>query len=252
MKKRDILRNIICLVVGGLIGTTIALPAKYPEVRNHIAQAWTDFQLAEETIKVNLNLASMRLPESNADHGDTLEEVISGLRDEDYEYIVAFYGDSKLFEVTNFDEGRVTYDCSWPKSLATEMITVHNHPSVGYSFSYTDLDGFCRCQLYNTAIVVSDDAVYTLSASEGWPTPKELKNYLYARFGVDFRSDEQIAPTILADLERKGYVIVRRDGSSIGVGLTSKTVSELAEYFGLTYTVEYSYDETGTTSETSD
>ena len=245
MKKHSFLSNVVSLAIGGIIGMAIALPARSPEIRHQLVHAWTDIRAAEEAFKANLDLACMILPESNANHGGTLEEVISGIRDEEYEYAAVFYGERKLFEVTDHEENRVTYSCLWLSSLAPDMIDLHNHPSIGYSFSYTDLDSLCRNQLSWTSIVASRNAIYTLSTSCGWPTRRELQSYFLVKFGIDFESGEEISASLLAGLERSGYIIVRskRDGIGIGIGFTSKTISEFAEFFDLDYMVEYLPDE---------
>lgn len=238
-RRRKPLANTIYLVVGLVIGAAIALPLKYPEIREHAIQAWADAKSTGREIETSLNLAMMTLPESNADHGDTMDEVILGIYDEEYEYVAGFYGDRKLFEFTTYDRRHTSFKCQWSADLVPDMTELHSHPLPGYSFSYVDLEGLCQNQLFGRSIIAGcDGLVYTLSAPDGWPTQEELKAYFEARFGIDFTSDDLVAPTVLDKLERKGYVLTRREGSTIYIGFTSKTVSEFADHFDLVYTVE--------------
>ena len=208
-------------------------------MRDYIGQPCTNVWVIKESVRLDSALALMTLPESNANHGDTLEDVILGICNEEHEYIAVFYGEYKLFEVHDQDEKGVTFSCNWPKSFATDMVALHNHPLPGvYSFSYRDLEGLCRNQLFATAMVVSGNVIYTLSAPDGWPTPEELSDYFDDHFGINFEPDGQTSTTVLADLERMGYLIVRYEGSTLNIGFTSKIVSEFAEYFGLIYEVE--------------
>lgn len=239
MKKHSILSNIVCLFIGGIVGTVIALLVKVPDMRDYIVQAWANVLAIEESVRLDSALALMTLPESNADHGDTLEDVTLGICDEEYEYVAVFYGEYKLFEVTDYDEEGATFSCNWPKSFATDMVVLHNHPLPGvYSFSYRDLEGLCRNRLFATAMVVSGNTIYTLSAPDGWPTPEELSDYFDDYFGIDFGPDGQTNLRVLVDLERNGYVVMRYEGSTLNVGFTSKIISEFAEYFSLIYEVE--------------
>lgn len=238
MKRRNNLGNIFYLIIGLIVGTAITLPIKYPEIRERAVQAWSDAQSTGREIETSLNLALMTLPESNADHGDGINEVILGIYDEEYEYVAGFYGESKLFELTTYDRRHTSFKCWWSTDLASDMTELHNHPLSGYSFSYADLNDLCKNQLFGRAIAVDcDGAVYILTAPDGWPTPKELKSFFETYLGIDFTSDTLIAPTVLDTLERKGFILVRREGSMVYIGLTSRTISEFAKNFGLIYSV---------------
>ncbi len=252
MKRRSIASNVVSLFIGGFIGLAIALPIRYPAVKDSIAQAWTNIQACKTQIQLDyeleLNWELIALPESNADHGETLAEVMCGISTEEYEHVAVFYGTRKLFEVTSFDPGQVKTDYSWPNSMAPNMTELHNHPLLDYSFSYVDLNELCRYCSFGTSIVVTADMVYTLSAPDGWPTQSELKTFFNDHFGINLASDHpEITPTLLADLQRKGYLIVTREGNTISIGLTSKTVAEYADYFDLIYTVEPLSGESGST-----
>lgn len=186
--------------------------------------------------------SAILLPVSNADHGNTLKEVLYGIRYEKHEYAVAFYGERKMFEFTGDSEADVNFSAWWPEEMTKEMVGVHNHPLVG-SFSYTDLEMLCRTRLYGSAIVVDSENVYRITAPDGWPTQEELQKYFSDRFGFEFLNSPEaracinLDPEKLDDLARDGYFIVvsRETGT---VSFTSKLIEEYAEWFGLDYTVE--------------
>lgn len=179
--------------------------------------------------------------ESNADHGDTLEEVMLGISNETYEYEAIFYGERKIAEFTDYDKKKTSFSCQWSDALAADMIAVHNHP-LDCAFSYQDLDGFCRYQYAGTGIVVSSDTKYTLSAPDGWPSADELASYFATEYGfnTDFDADTCIV-RVHVDYDRleqmycDGYAI---PFSANSFGLTGKAISEFADSLGLIYTEE--------------
>lgn len=223
--KRKVMNAVKGVIVGLVMGGLVVCPAAY------------GMTPAQDVTKPEI-----LLPESNANHGNTLKEVLSGIRYEKHEYAVAFYGEHKVFEFTDNDDDSVDFSAWWPEEIAEGMVGVHNHPLVG-SLSYTDLEMLCRTRLYRAAIIVDSENVYQLSAPDEWPTQEELQKYFDDRFGFEFlNSPEERAcinldPEKFDDLVRDGYffVVSRENGA---VNFTSKLIEEYAEWFGLDYTVE--------------
>lgn len=118
---------------------------------------------------------------SNSDHGETLVEVMEGIREEDYEIIAFFTEDGeKLFEHTDHDGTRVSVDDVHLRFLDRyeNVIVVHNHPVEGEaSFSSADLDLLASVQA-KYGIVVSRNDNYVVFPNGKWPKPEKLTDYI--------------------------------------------------------------------------
>lgn len=248
MRVRKLRENIPSLLIGGVIGVLIALPVNLPRIQKQAEQVRGEVRSGVEVTLPDADFTILDLSESNADHGDTLEEVMEGIRYEEYEHKAVFYDGHKLFETTDFDPWGVSYFFSYitpyQDEVRAKMVDLHNHPLPNYSFSYIDLKDLFLHKHVDTSIVVTCDANYILTAPRGgWPELSELRAFFKKRFKIDF-SDDDLSDSercSLVVMEDSGYVILMAsdDGLGVEVGFTSKLILELANYFGLVYRVEY-------------
>lgn len=99
-----------------------------------------------------------------ANHGETIEEVISNIRYEPVEYLAIFdQNGKKLGETTNLNPESVTPDAALWKYVRDHpgCIKVHNHPNVNGAFSANDFSAAIRAGASKT-IVIAAGMVYTL------------------------------------------------------------------------------------------
>lgn len=190
---------------------------------------------------------------SNADHGDTLEEVMLGIKEEPYEYHAEFINGTKVYEVTNYSTTRVTYYSGLQANGDDYCVDIHNHPTIDgeseCSFSYTDLMTFCRSDnaIFDQHIVVTSDHIHMLEAPNGWPTQDDIALYFIEHYNLSFgssghvQSGYAVTPQQLNNLCTDSKVHIFREEDGYSFGFTPIMVSELANYFGLIYTVQ-TYD----------
>lgn len=151
-----------------------------------------------------------------ADHGDTLAEVIVRLHHQPVEYSAHFGPNrQKITEQTILNTGR----CVTKWTLPTETISVHNHPDGDFCHSSTDFYSFLTCRK-NKSIVVAAKHIYTLEKSTAASTdidPNEVK----ARVQAAYAGVAKVAP----------------QGEELAIAYLGACVA-LAEEYGLRLTVE--------------
>lgn len=177
------------------------------------------------------------IPASNANHGQTLEEVISEIKNEEYEYTAMFCGTSKLFEVTDYNPHYTTFS---DFNIPDGSITVHNHPAGG-TYSINDLMMLCRPDCYGIteSIIVSVDSMHYLKAPNGWPSQEELASFILQRYHLEvvpYGDGWAFAGAKLAFQRFYSY------GYAIPTNMSCisqpKLISEIADHFGLIYVVK--------------
>lgn len=245
MRRRSFRDNLASLAIGIVIGAAITLPVKAPVIGDYARQKWSEWQYEIEITILGVDFTN--LSESNADHGDTLEEVIDGIHDTAYEHEAVFYGERKLFEVTSFNPDRVaflfSYWCpSWQRdTVESKIIDLHNHPESDLSFSYGDLERIFYDRYARRYMIVALEHVYTLIVPDDWqPKEDELDAYFRDHFGVDLSEEITSMDQYrkLISMEDEGYITLTKGEGYLGIGFTSKLIAELADYFGLIYEVE--------------
>lgn len=198
-------------------------------------------------------LACQIVCRSNADHGETMAEVISLIKDEPCEYYAKFVNGVKIFEYTNDVVNSVTlkdYSALFIKE-SDYCVDIHNHPLLGdgsdYSFSYGDLSTFFDPinQYIDQHIVVSASRVHILEAPNGWPSQDDLTQFFDDQYNwhIDYNprdeSHSDISVQQLQWLQDEGKIVIDQKGNVIiGIGFTSKMIAEIADHFGLIYTVK--------------
>lgn len=159
---------------------------------------------------------------SNVDHGNTLAEVMEGLRREDVEVLAAFTSNGKkLFEYTESKKKNVRIQERHEKLLDDYegLIILHNHPTAEEaSFSSSDL----KCLAERNAaygIVVSKNRSYVLAANGRWGWASQITEY------IERRSDQ-----------KKKLLVEDEKGESFITHVTDKSImSGVAEEFGMEY-----------------
>lgn len=116
---------------------------------------------------------------SNADHGDTLDEFLTSVCDEEYEFFAFFdLNENKLFEYTNYDKHQVSLPTAYLNAATflnpRGIIVAHNHPEDNAAHSINDIIFSMEHNQILTSIVVSSHKVYTLSAPNGWPNVRDF------------------------------------------------------------------------------
>ena len=96
---------------------------------------------------------------SNADHGDTLDEFLTSVCDEEYEFFAFF----------DLNENNAATFLN-PRGI----IVAHNHPEDNAAHSINDIIFSMEHNQILTSIVVSSHKVYTLSAPNGWPNVRDF------------------------------------------------------------------------------
>jgi len=118
---------------------------------------------------------------SNIDHGDTLAEVMEGIRQEDFEVTAVFTADGeKLFEHTNYSGDNVQLDVEYVRLMHQYkgIIRLHNHPLACHaSFSRNDLKNLANCQA-GYGIVVTKNETYVVTPNHEWPPVDELDAFM--------------------------------------------------------------------------
>lgn len=111
---------------------------------------------ARDVIKSRLDRAKKDLPDVlqepiDANHGDTLDEVILNLRDEKVEFLAIFYQcGAKVIEQTEFSPNSVYTKLSDQEG----MMTIHNHPPLGiHPFSMPDLANIAYYNRYKSMVL---------------------------------------------------------------------------------------------------
>lgn len=118
---------------------------------------------------------------SNIDHGDTLTEVMEGIRQEDFEVTAVFTADGeKLFEYTSYSGDNVQLSIEHMNLMRQYdgFIRLHNHPlSCHASFSRNDLGNLAK---YRTGygIIVSKNATYVVTPNRKWPSVDEIDSFM--------------------------------------------------------------------------
>lgn len=113
-------------------------------------------------------------------HGDTLAEVLSNIRDEDYEFFAAFDRDNKkIYEYTSKNRDSVELTESMLNDFCEQggITIAHNHPDHNAPFSVSDLhtSGIWQAEV---SIVVTTDYDYYLVAPNGkWPSRSEIHDW---------------------------------------------------------------------------
>lgn len=138
-----------------------------------------DFSLGE-TPTVEISLEEF----NNIDHGDTLAEVMEGIRAEDFEVTAVFTADGeKLFEHTDYRTFKVETDVPRLRMMRQykNLIFLHNHPvQEKASFSSLDLDMLADFQA-GAGIVVSKNDTYVIIPNRKWPTKEEIAQFVRDR-----------------------------------------------------------------------
>lgn len=215
---------LVCVVMLSLVGLLLIL-AGYDKM---IMQSLNTVVGGED---VATTIGEPNLPESNADHGDTLRDVMWGIRNEETEFLVIFDGTEKTLEYTNGSNHEVVIEVNKDLILGEGSILLHNHPIAEASFSLTDFGTFAKWQV-EEAVVVTSTRTFRLTAPNGWPTAEEIDGFLDENWKKDFGSMEQEGLT--------GSVIeTNEDGESERFWYSkSPLIERIAEEFGLVYTVE--------------
>lgn len=118
---------------------------------------------------------------SNINHGDTLAEVMEGIRQEDFEVTAVFTADGKkLFERTNYSKDHVELDVECVRLMLQHdgIIRLHNHPLVKHaSFSREDLKNLANCAV-GYGIVVSKNTTSVVTPNHEWPSADEIDTFM--------------------------------------------------------------------------
>ncbi len=173
---------------------------------------------------------------ANADHGNTIAEVMAGIRDEEYEILAVFdQNETKLVEYSSHSTRQVVLPEEALASLeqAEQLTFVHNHPDDGRNatFSTTDLVEAARCEVAQT-IVVSGDYIYSIRpGAGGWPDYRLIRNYGNS-FADQWKTDEA-GGMFMVEIE------VDDDGRRIAsLKSTDELIKAFVAKFGLIYTIE--------------
>lgn len=169
---------------------------------------------------------------SNIDHGETLAEVMDGIRSEDFEVTAAFTADGvKLFEYTDYSSTSVEVTDAHARLMRRQdkLIFVHNHPVWDEApFSSSDLEKLVYYDA-SVGVVVSKADTYVIMPRHGWPAPNQISDFI--------REHSDLTATIWF----QGV-----DGTADDVRVTTKKLLELvAEEFDLCY---YEWDNSIVTS----
>lgn len=146
---------------------------------------WSKLRTEDSSNKVNLDedvdtevpLESL----SNIDHGDTLAEVMEGIRREDFEVTAVFTADGeKLFEYTSYSGDNVQLSAEHVQLMRKYdgIIRLHNHPLECHaSFSRSDLESLVGCHA-GYGIIVSKNATYVVTPNRKWPSVDEIDTFM--------------------------------------------------------------------------
>lgn len=122
---------------------------------------------------------------SNADHGETWEEVTESLRQDTTETMIFFDKKlNKLLEITSNDNAFVALDDGLMKGLTffDDMTWVHNHPNGDSTFSDADIYTPCAEDFryrVKEIVVISESYIYRLERkADCWPSQDEAQEYL--------------------------------------------------------------------------
>ncbi len=130
-----------------------------------------------EDIEAEASLDSL----SNIDHGDTLAEVMEGIRREDFEVTAVFTADGeKLFEYTSYSGDNVQLSAEHVQLMRKYdgIIRLHNHPLECHaSFSRSDLESLVGCHA-GYGIIVSRNATYVVTPNRKWPSVDEIDAFM--------------------------------------------------------------------------
>lgn len=118
---------------------------------------------------------------SNIDHGDSLSEVMEGIRQEDFEVTAVFTADGeKLFEHTSYSGNNVQLSAEHVQLMRKYdgIIRLHNHPLECHaSFSRSDLESLVGCHA-GYGIIVSKNATYVVTPNRKWPSVDEIDTFM--------------------------------------------------------------------------
>ena len=118
---------------------------------------------------------------SNIDHGDSLAEVMEGIRQEDFEVTAVFTADGeKLFEYTSYSGDNVQLSAEHVQLMRKHdgIIRLHNHPLECHaSFSRSDLESLVGCHA-GYGIIVSRNATYVVTPNRKWPSVDEIDTFM--------------------------------------------------------------------------
>lgn len=180
---------------------------------------------------------------SDANHGIRQNSVINNLREESVEYGALFHYGLKVFETAG-DEisvgipNRMFVAAKYSTILPSGgLVYVHNHPGYDLSFSLQDLISNYEMQV-DEQIVVTEEHIYSLKAPQGWPSEAELMAYFEKEWNMDI---SHASAAELLEMKERGLVEITHvyaEDLRIGCGFTSALVQDIADYFGMEYTVE--------------
>lgn len=125
------------------------------------------------------NLAMQVSSTVGCDHGETLDEVIENLRDEDFEVIVAFTSNGrKLFEQTDWSRSQAFLQPDQLELLnqLPGEILIHNHPNVDAPFSSNDLALLSEIRA-GQGLVVGRNTLYSLRPRQAWGNANEMYDF---------------------------------------------------------------------------
>lgn len=118
---------------------------------------------------------------SNINHGDSLAEVMEGIRQEDFEVTAVFTADGeKLFEYTSYSGDNVQLSAEHVQLMRKYdgIIRLHNHPLECHaSFSRSDLESLVGCHA-GYGIIVSKNATYVVTPNRKWPSVDEIDTFM--------------------------------------------------------------------------
>lgn len=185
------------------------------------AQLQKEGLVGKDETKVN---ALRRQKLSNANNGETLDEVENAIRSQDFETMAAFSSKGKkLFEWTDNERSSVSPPKEWAKYYKDNdgSIITHNHPSSS-SFSTVDLVTAAKHNIYEMRIA-SREYDYSLKSPNGWPDAKELEAFADKQEDMFNRQAERLV--------RAGKL----DSSHAWSWVIDKKVGAVANKYGLIY-----------------
>lgn len=160
----------------------------------------------------------------DADHGNTIAEVLRGLRDEPIEYLAVFNANGvKIAETTLYDTTQVrSHDAVFQAMYRQgNCIKIHNHPSTHSGFSENDVVAAIQYRASKT-IVVAQDLIYTLELT---PAAWKLDTDAVAKqYAAAYAYHKALGATPVPDKEHMAFILALN--------------AMLAEQYGMKLTVE--------------